>query len=522
MAVPEDIQREAFKKDEDKNKILIRCPLCNEYHSDVDVDDHDSPKKALDQAKRQFGAHWSAKHKDSDEGGGGGQSQSQQKQEPPKSEPPQQAQQPQGQPDNSQGGQDQGLTERELIFQSGTEGLKQIKKDRLQNWLDNTHGVGGQTESRILMVFERNESVHSSPHVLYNLLDDELNASASYINTMVEDIFAPEREHEDVLSNQGYTPWFRRSGTSQPSAQMGFSQGGMGMNQGGMGMNQGGMGYQSSGGSMRQQNGYSQGPQQMGGQQGRNMQGDQYTERERELEYALQQEMMGDMEEDQRNALVSGLSDATDEALREMASNVGGLAGTFQRVVDEALVQYASDNPEWVIENMGVLKKVTGIVDGPEGEEEEETRDSQIDDAISAIDNSPDPSQFQQPTQPQQNFQASPPPQQQSAPNQSMNGNMQNQNSGFTPAEETREKMEQTREKGVNETPDAQTEDQSSSGNEQSSQSDEEPEQVAPTPGAKPQGSAAEESRKRKEEFESGNNDSGEEEGFDEIFGDMT
>lgn len=521
MAVPEDIQREAFKKDEDKNKILIRCPLCNEYHSDVDVDDHDGPKKALDQAKRQFGAHWSAKHKDSDEGGGGGQSQPKQKQEPPKSEPPQQSQQPQEQPDNSQGGQDQGLTERELIFQSGTEGLKQIKKDRLQNWLDNTHGVGGQTESRILMVFERNESVHSSPHVLYNLLDDELNASASYINTMVEDIFAPEREHEDVLSNQGYTPWFRRSGTSQPSAQMGMGQGGMSMNQGGMGRNQGGMGYQSSGGGMRQQNGYSQGPQQMGGRQGQHAQNNEYTERERELEYALQQEMMGDMEEDQRNALVSGLSDATDEALREMASNVGGLAGTFQRVVDEALVQYASDNPEWVIENMGVLKKVTGIVDGPEGEEEEETRDSQIDDAISSIDNSPDPSQFQQQTQPQQNTQAPPPPQQQTAPNQEMNGNTQTQNSGFTPAEETREKMEQTREKGVNETSDTQTKNQSSSDNEQTTQPDDESEQDDPTPGAKPQGPSAEKSRKRKEQFESGNGKSEEEEGFDEIFGDM-
>jgi len=522
MAVPEDIQQKAFKKDEDKNKILIRCPLCNEYHSDVDVDDHDSPKKALDQAKRQYGAHWSAKHKESNNGGGGGQSQPQQKQEPPKSEPPQQPQQPQGQPENPQGGQEQSLTERELIFQSGTEGLKQIKKDRLQNWLDNTHGVGGQTESRILMVFERNESVHSSPHVLYNLLDDELNASASYINTMVEDIFAPEREHEDVLSNQGYTPWFRRSGTSQPSTQMGFGQGGMGMNQGGMGMNQGGMGYQNSQGGMRQQGGYSQGQQQMGQPQGQYRQGNEYTERERELEYALQQEMMGDMEEEERNALVSGLSDATDEALREMASNVGGLAGTFQKVVDEALVQYASDNPEWVIENMGVLKKVTGIVDGPEGEEEEETRDSQIDDAISAIDNSPDPSNFQQQTQPQQNFQ-SPPPQQQQAPsNQSMNANTQNQGNGFTPAEETRKKMEQSREKGVSESPDNQNSSESASNDEQKKESESQQEQIAPTPGAKPKGPSAEESKKRKEQFESKSDDDNEEEGFDEIFGDMT
>jgi len=104
-----------------------------------------------------------------------------------------------------------GMSDREKIYQRGTDGLKEIKRERLKNWLSNTEGVGGQTESRILMVFNRNETIHQNPHILYNLLDDELSASPSYINTMVEDIFQPERENDDLLQQQGFTPWHMRN-----------------------------------------------------------------------------------------------------------------------------------------------------------------------------------------------------------------------------------------------------------------------------------------------------------------------
>lgn len=246
-----------------------------------------------------------------------------------------------GQAQTQQGGGMGTPNEREIIYQRGTEGLKQIKKDRLKNWLANTDGVGGQTEQRILMVFSRNDSVHKNPHVLYNLLDDELSASASYINTMVQDIFAPEEEHGDILESQGYTPWYDRrmsQGGGQTSQQFGQQPGGgapMGNDQGSS-FNQT---QESDDGISRQ-----------------------------EAEMMMQQAVQQDRESGGDRALLDGLSDATDEAVREMASNVGGLAGTVQRVIDEALVQYARENPEWVINNMGVLQKVLGATNEIENE----------------------------------------------------------------------------------------------------------------------------------------------------------
>ena len=290
----------------------------------------------------------------------------------------------QAQQNESGGGQSQGvntpLSEREKIYQRGTDGLREIKKERLKNWLAQTDGVGAQTEQRIIMVFDRNDSVHSNPHVLYNLLDDEIGGSASYLNTMVQDIFAPEEEHSELLQSQGYTPWTMRN-----------SQGGNMQQQPAQGgpMNATG----ATGFSPNQQNQMQQQRQPQQGQQQQQSDdsggGSDGISRE-EAQMMMQQAVNQTENQQQQNALMSGLSDATDKALQEMASNVGGLAGTMQQVVNEALVSYARENPEWVIENMDILQKIIGATDdmgdgSSGGGTEQSEEDAKVDDALSNL-----------------------------------------------------------------------------------------------------------------------------------------
>jgi len=269
----------------------------------------------------------------------------------------QKTKEPQQQQQVDQSGGSPALNEREKIYQRGTDGLREIKKERLKNWLAQTEGVGAQTEQRITMVFDRNDSVHTNPHVLYNLLDDEVGASASYLNTMVEDIFAPEEEHAELLQSQGYTPWSMRSGQN---GQMQRNQG-----QGGP-MNATGANTFNPGQQQQQQQQNRQQAEQQRSQQQSQSGGSDGISRE-EAQMMMQQAVNQADGEQQRNQLLSGLSDATDEALQEMASNVGGLAGTVQRVIDTALVQYAEENPEWVIENIDILQSVMGTADEADG-----------------------------------------------------------------------------------------------------------------------------------------------------------
>jgi hypothetical protein len=276
------------------------------------------------------------------------------------------------------------LTEREKIYQRGTDGLREIKKERLKNWLAQTDGVGGQTEQRIIMVFDRNDSVHSNPHVLYNLLDDEIGGSASYLNTMVQDIFEPEEQHSELLKSQGYTPWRMRN-----------NQGG-GMQQRGQGgpMNAtGSTGFSpNQQGQMQQQ----QQPQQTQQQPQQNQQQDQQGSpaddsiSRQEAEMMVRQATAEANTQQERNALMAGLSDGANQAIEEMASNAGGLFGTIQKVFDEALVSYARENPEWVIENMDILQNILGATDGmdaPQGDNQQNQsqEDQKVDNALENI-----------------------------------------------------------------------------------------------------------------------------------------
>jgi len=277
------------------------------------------------------------------------------------------------------------ISDREKIYQRGPDGLREIKKERLKNWLANSEGVGAQTEQRIIMVFDRNESVHRNPHVLYNLLDDELSASASYLNTMVQDIFSPEEEHSELLSSQGYTPWHSRAGQGS-NMQQSMGMGGPMNATGSPSFNP--SQTQSSQPNRQQQQ---QQQQQQGGNQSNQQSspGDNSITRE-EAEMMMHQAVSQANDQGDRNSLMSGLSDATDEALREMASNVGGLAGTVQRVIDEALVEYARENPEWVIENMDILQKVMGATEDasssqPASQPQESQEDAKIDSALDNI-----------------------------------------------------------------------------------------------------------------------------------------
>lgn len=293
-----------------------------------------------------------------------------------------------GQPMSDQGNNspstNQATSEREVIYQRGVDGLRQIKKERLKNWLAETDGVGAQTENRITMVFDRNESVHKNPHVLYNLLDDELSASASYINTIVQDVFAPEEENEDLLKSQGYTPWHRRpnmSGNVQTQGAQGGPMNATGANR---------FNPNQSGRQQQQQQSQNQ-PQQQQPQQQQQNQPDNSNDgiSREEAEMMMREAVSQANDQGNQDVLLSGLSDATDEALKEMASNVGGLAGTVQRVIDEALVEYARKHPEKVIENMDLLNSILeadddgGSSQGRQRNQPEEN--AKVDDALNSI-----------------------------------------------------------------------------------------------------------------------------------------
>lgn len=391
------------------------------------------------------------------------------------------------------------INDREKIYQRGREGLREIKKERLKNWLSHTEGVGSQTESRILMVFNRNETIHQNPHILYNLLDDELSASPSYINTMVEDIFQPERENEDLLQSQGYTPWYRRNNMANQQ-QMGGG--------GGQPFNATGGGTQGFSGGGQQQNQQPQGqqgqPQQQQNNDGNNSSSNDDSITAEEAAAMVERGIAQAEQQRGSNPVREGLSDATDEALKEMATNIGGLAGTMQRVIDEALVQYARENPEWVIENMGVLQKVIGATEEASGgggndEPEQAESDAMVDDALSDLSGGGGESQ------------ESSPPQQQQTNQQASGGGMkdlsfdESGDSGFSPSEETQEAAK-SEPPAVEQEPEPEP------------SVEDEPPEPKPTPG----GGAAQESEHRKEQFESEGEDDSDEDEFDEIFGEVT
>lgn len=319
------------------------------------------------------------------------------------------------------------LNEREKIYQRGTDGLREIKKERLKNWLAQTDGVGAQTEQRIIMVFDRNDSVHSNPHVLYNLLDDEIGGSASYLNTMVQDIFAPEEEHSELLQSQGYTPWTMRSNQGGGMQQQRAQGGPMNAT--------GSTGFSPNQQNQMQQQGQPQQGQQQQ-QQGDSGGGSDGITRE-EAQMMMQQAVSQTENQQQQNQLLSGLSDASDQALQELLSNAGGLVGTMQQVVNEALVSYARDNPEWVIENMDILQNIIGATDsvdnggGGSGTHQAE-EDAKVDDALNNLgdggNSGQNPSrntqvqqsnQQQQQPQPNQQQQTQEPEPQQTHPTQS-------------------------------------------------------------------------------------------------------
>jgi len=154
---------------------------------------------------------------------------------------------------------------------------------------------------------------------------------------------------------------------------------------------------QAAGGNQRQrqqqgQRAQPQQQQQAGGQQQSGSgsdSGDSGISRE-EAQMMMQEAVNQSKQDNRQGALMEGLSDATDEALQEMASNVGGLAGTMQTVIEEALVQYARENPEWVIENMDILQTIIGATgssnSGDEaGDDNAPEEDAKVDNALDDI-----------------------------------------------------------------------------------------------------------------------------------------
>lgn len=509
--MPEEYVNESLAVDQDANAMVVRCAICNDYGPKrIDADEYDSEKEVVSQAKRQLGSHYSQKHADEDGGQGGstdgkgGSTSAQQPSQPQGGNPQQQAPQ-QTQPKNSpnqpegQGGYGGEANERELIYRRGKEGLLEIKKERLKDWLQEANGVGGQTESRIMKVFERNESVNSNPYSLYNILEEETSASGSYINTIVDDVFEPERKHEDILESTGYTPFFRRSGGG---SQFSNQQQGIGMQQ--QGYVQGGnQGYQQGGGMRGQQQ------QQQSTQQTNQVREEKDLSKE-EVAQMITHGINTAKEQSEENPIRDGLSDATDEALREMAGNVGSMAGTANRVFETALMSYAQENPDMIIENMDILQNLLGAAEDTDDSKQQRRQapnEKRVDDAISQISSggmgngnmagthqqvNQQPTQQQRQPQPQTNTQPDVGP----------------QNSGFQPDNSVPDSVSDnnptTDEEPVDDT--VSEDSTTDENNETADETNEKPPEKMPRP--------------------SGNQDtdaepSNEDEAFDELFGDM-
>lgn len=245
-------------------------------------------------------------------------------------------------------------SERDIIAERGYEGLKEIKQRKLKKWLAASDGVGGKTESRIMMVFNSDEIYSQEPSALYNLLDDELSASPSYINTIVNNVYAPEYEHSDLLEKQGYQPYF---GNGNDNMNNGFNRNGS--NQQNMGQSQQQMqnAQQSQGGSAS-------------------------LTREEALEMitaANQQEESGSR---RRGPATEALDEATEVAIKSAAENMGGLFGTLQRIGEEALLQYFRENPEKLVDNMALLQAFMGNNENKQETNNEPAENKKIDDAM--------------------------------------------------------------------------------------------------------------------------------------------
>lgn len=537
MAMPEEYKANGIALDKENNDVVVRCPQCEDYGpKHIDADDYDDERELLNQAKRQLGSHYSQVHNDSKEGGQGGST---------SETPPSQGNQPSPSAQGGNGHQQsaananakksqsnsqnqgadysEGINERELIYRKGEEGLLELKTERLKDWLQDAGGAGGQTESRILKVFQRNKSVHSNPYSLYNLLEEETTASGSYINTIVDDVFEPEREHEDVLENTGYTPFFRRSGGGGQFGNQHQSGPSMGGQRGG-GQQYGQSAAQGrSGGMGRQQQQAHQGQQ---GQQS----DDTENLSKREVAQMISQGINTAQEQNEENPFRDGLSEATDEAVREMASNVGGLAGTANRVFEEALMSYAQDNPEFIIENMDFLQKALGAAQGPEdeqsgGQPQQPESTQKVDDALSQIGDGGQThtNQSLEPDIPQQSRQQAQQPQQSQPRQQNQRPTRNQQPTQQQPAQQPDPEPETEANVGHDVGPDDSgfepgASDESNMTGQHPPIEDNEPPKNMPTPEGGKQEGPKEDTTDVKNSDEQPSTD---EDGFDEIFGDM-
>lgn len=276
------------------------------------------------------------------------------------------------QPDNTEANpnpvvSNTGKTDREIISERGREGLKELKESRLREWLATTDGVGEKTENRIIKVFNSDDIHSKNPSALYSLLDDELTASPTYINTMVNNVFAPEYEHEDLLEDHGYTPFFKNGNMGGVQSNQNMSNGFENRGQGNSGMTQQGMSQQ---GQMQQQQ-----PQ-------------QYAQESSSLsrEEALEMIKASQDEEEQgsrrRGPGTEAIDEATQQAIKNMADNMGGFFGTLQRVGESALMAYFEKHPEKLVENMSLLQAFMDEDTNAQTQKEEPKENLKIDNAI--------------------------------------------------------------------------------------------------------------------------------------------
>lgn len=387
MAVPQDVIERAI--DDEGDHWIVICPECPEYSRDFSKDE-----KEYGEVKRQFASHYSQRHMD---GGGGSETSSNDNQDNEtsgssrSSEPAEPAHE---------------INERELIYQRGEDGLSEIKQERLQDWLRTSEGVGPQTEDRVMKIFERNGVFRDNPHALHSMLEEQINASSSYINTIVQDVFAPEKEHEDILREQGFIPWYRKD---MPGGQQATQQGGTAQ-------------FNSMGGQQQQ------GMRQMQGGQQQPEMGQQAMTFDEAVELIRESQEKGEEPpESAREKLRHGLSEATDEAIRNAASEFGGFFSRINNIVLDSIAEYAKENPEWVVENLDILEKVFGeLPEKPRSDMGGSTseRDRQVNDAVSRV-------QSEETSSPIDVNGAGP------------DEGFSYQDSGFQPSEETRQLMEE-------------------------------------------------------------------------------
>ena len=100
---------------------------------------------------------------------------------------------------------EEGLSERQLVYFYGREGLNAIKERRLREMLTRAPGIKNRNMviDWVLYRFKNSEEVKNNPNALYQVLVNECGIPENVAYSIVSDLVALEREYAPVLMQRG-------------------------------------------------------------------------------------------------------------------------------------------------------------------------------------------------------------------------------------------------------------------------------------------------------------------------------